>query len=736
MTAEVTVRAKTALLLLLLIAASTLAERELEAVRTSAPPQIDGRLTDIVWEAAKPSSSFIYRGIGLPWPAGEQTVVRVLYDDEALYFALACYESQPEAIVSDMLRHDDPLWLDDSISILLDTFDDGRSGYWFIVNAQGSRYDAVFSQDGTYIDEEWDGNWRAAARVEEDRWVAEIAIPWRAIHYVDPADGLGIEFWRNEIPNDESSVWANYAGTLFQAAGFGRLGGIDDLDTPVTLNITPYLTAERRWNDVEEGILYNDPTLYEEGVWDDFNGGVDLDFRPFGAMSLAATWNPDFAHIESDLNEINLSRDELYLNEKRPFFREGKSLFELPLQLFYSRRIAEIDYAGKLYGKLGGLRYYVTDVEGRVFDKAEYTTYRGDYWKEALRANVAALRLTHDIFDTSTVGLTVVNKYQRERFEVEYGPFGPTEFNLVEDTFNDTILGADFSMATDYDLLAVGQFAYQINEKNEVEDFAWYLDGEWEDPNWTLGFSAQQVRPNFDAEMGYLPYSDLDTLGGEVYGEYLWSIWNDWLETTYLGGYYYHYQENDGGPLAYQGWGGYGGADLAAGLSLSGSYWQAYETEEYYEDERWSFENLFYSGTLGYGLDRWSNASFSYIGGRYYGYDLHYWELAAALAPFSGLTLEGTVEYERLIGEDEYYSMAGDHWFVSAGLSAKFTDTLWLRLFGQRNTLRGQEEANALLAWNYLPGSYVYLAYNLLTPSTRELAEHILFLKVSFSLDI
>ena len=728
----------TALCLLLapLMLTGTAAARDVVATRTQAPPQIDGRLTDIVWEAAQPTSNFIYRSIGLPWPAGQQSVVWILYDDEALYFAVACYEQTMDGVVADMVRHDDPLWLDDSFSILFDTFDDGRSGYWFIVNPQGTRYDAVYSQDGTYIDDEWDANWEAAAVVEQDRWVAEIRIPWRSIHYVDPAEGLGIEFWRNELPNDESTVWANYDGTLFQSSRFGRLTGIEDLDTPVSVSITPYATAERVWNDVEDAIDYDDPFLVETGIDDNFRAGVDVDFRPFGAMSVAATYNPDYAHIESDLNEINLSRDELYLNEKRPFFREGKALFELPLQLFYSRRIAEIDYAGKVYGKVGGLRYYVTDVEGRVFDKADYTTYRGDYWTDSLRANVAALRLTHDVFDASSIGVTAVNKYQKEKFEAIEGPFGLEGFERVDCGLNDTIVGLDFNMATEYDLLATGQVAYQWNEKNDTQDLAWYLDAEWEDPNWTLGLSAQQIRPDFDAEMGYLPYSDLDTLGGEVYGEYLWGIWNDFFDTTYVGGYYYHYQENDGGPLAYQGWGGYAGADFAPGVTLYGSYWQAYETEEYFEDERWSFENLFYSGTLAYGLDRWSNASLSYTGGDFYGYDLHYWELSAALAPFSGLTLEGNVEYERLMGPDLYYSMAGDHWFVSAGVTAKFTNELWLRLFGQRNTLRGTEEANALLAWNYLPGSYLYLAYNLLHPTTGWETEHILFLKASFTLDL
>ncbi|HDR06535.1 MAG TPA: hypothetical protein ENN88_02780, partial [Candidatus Coatesbacteria bacterium] len=399
-------------LFVILFAVTGASARQVRATRTQVPPRIDGRLNDIAWTLAESTTGFVYRGVGLPWPAFNQTVVRVLYDDEALYFGVACYEAQAGKIVADMVHHDDPLWLDDSFTIFLDSFDDGRSAYMFVVNALGTRYDAYFTQDGQYIDSSWDGDWKAAAVIEEDRWVAELKIPWRVLHYVDPSDGWGIDFWRNRVPDDESSVWSNLDTNLYKVSKFGRLVGVEDLATGVTASFVPYGTAKRQWNDVEDAILWDDPSLAKTGVWDRFSGGIDLDFRPFPAMSIVGSINPDYAQIESDLDELNLSRDELYLEEKRPFFRDGKSLFDLPLELFYSRRLQDIYYAGKVYGKLGGLRYYLLDVEGTVADKAELTYYRGDWWRERFNANVAALRLVHDVFESSAVGLTAVNKYQ------------------------------------------------------------------------------------------------------------------------------------------------------------------------------------------------------------------------------------------------------------------------------------------------------------------------------------
>jgi hypothetical protein len=731
------------LLFTLLCAATGVSARQVTAVRTQVAPIIDGRLTDIGWTQAEATTGFVYRGVGLPWPASQQTLVRVLYDDDALYIGVACYETKVGDIVADMVYHDDPLWLDDSFTVFLDTFDDGRSAYMLVVNPLGTRYDAYFTQDGQYIDSSWDGDWKAAAGIEEDRWVVEFRIPWRELHYVDPTDGWGIDFWRNEIPNDESSIWSNLDTNLYKVSKFGRLEGIRDLEMPVTVSFVPYGTAKRQWNDVEDAILWEDPSLITTGVDDRFSGGIDIDFRPFPAMSIVGSINPDYAQVESDLDELNLSRDELYLDEKRPFFRDGKSLFDLPLELFYSRRLEDIYYAGKLYGKLGGLRYYLLDVEGTVADKADLTYYRGDWWRERFNANVAAVRLTHDIFESSAIGLTVVNKYQRERMTLEsHGPFD-WEYVTVPEALNDTTLGLDFSWATDFGLQATGEFAYENNPEREVDDYAWYVGAEWNDPNWTVGVQAQQVQPKFDAEMGYLPYTDLDTLGGYAYVEYLWGIWEGWFKDVYVGGDYYHYNQNTDDLLAYQGWSSYVGVDFLWGLTLYGSYWNYYDTEELSETERYSYQNGTYSGTLGFNLDRYSGLGLTYVGGDFYGYDLNYWELNYSYALFSGLTLEGGVEFEKLadqniIGAPDLDDLGweGQHWFVNLGMTAKFVDEVWLRVFTQRNTFGGREELNALLAYNYLPGSYVYLVYNLLQPTTREEAEHILFLKLTFALDI
>ena len=180
--------------------------KSMKAVRTDTPPVIDGKLDEPCWKKADQATGFIdYR---LERPAVEQTIVRVLYDDENVYFSFECLEPDPNSIIGVERKYDLSLRDEDSVTVRLDTFHDHRCTYIFAVNTLGTRYDARMGLFDFYDDETWGCDWTAASTVEGDRWYAEMAIPICNMLF-DRRDGVtwGANFYRREKGVPERSYW-------------------------------------------------------------------------------------------------------------------------------------------------------------------------------------------------------------------------------------------------------------------------------------------------------------------------------------------------------------------------------------------------------------------------------------------------------------------------------------------------------------------------------------------------
>ena len=296
----------------------TLSAVRLEGVR----PQIDGALDDPVWQQAPVFTGFVQREPEEGQPASEQTTVQVAYDDEMLYVGVMAYDSDPEGIVSRLVRRDQ--WAEaDWIQVSLDTHHDHQTGYAFSVYAGGSIYDSVIRDYG-WDNDAWNGVWESAHRIGTEGWSVEFAIPFHNLRFSSGGD-WGINIARYISRKKEQVFWVmiprKESGWVSR---FAHLEGLADIQSRRTLELLPYSVGRSTFAAGRE--LFG-------------NAGADLRYGLSSNVSLNATINPDFGQVEADPAELNLSVFETFQEERRPFFVADSEAFDTPIDLFYSRRI-------------------------------------------------------------------------------------------------------------------------------------------------------------------------------------------------------------------------------------------------------------------------------------------------------------------------------------------------------------------------------------------------------------
>ena len=319
------------------------------AVRVDVPPPLDADLSHPAWAAAEPIDQMIQQVPDVGAPSTERTVVRVLYDATALYVGIYCYEADPSRRTANILsyREDRIHNQDDTIRIGLDTFLDHRRAYMFGTNPLGTKQDAFF--DNRSLNFDWNEVWDVETRSREDGWTAVFRIPFRILRF--PA-GDGEQVWGFNVmramqAKNETAFWAPHP-PLFQLSAveyYGHLEGLVPTRQGGSLQFIPYLSA--------------DASREDGGDFDlkpEFGGDMKL---ALGAnASLDVTYNTNFAQVEADDQQTNLTRFSLFFPEKREFFLENALLFEFGIpgdtQLFFSRRIGL--RGGQPVPLLGGAR--------------------------------------------------------------------------------------------------------------------------------------------------------------------------------------------------------------------------------------------------------------------------------------------------------------------------------------------------------------------------------------------
>lgn len=524
-------------------------DRRIPATRAAGPVKIDGVLDEPVWRDAPVAKDFIQNEPSEGEPATEDTEVRVVYDDDNLYIGVFATDRSPNEILVNELKKDFRTESTDAFEVVLDTFRDERNGFMFATNPMGAKWDAQMVNEGREINSNWDGVWDVRTRIGEGGWYAEMVIPFRTLKFgTDGTQTWGINFLRRIRRRNEDTYWSPlpriYRITRVSLAG--TLENLTGLRPGHNLRLKPY------------GAM-NMATVRDAATTGDPDGGLDAKLGLTTGLTLDLTVNPDFAQVEADEQQINLTRFSLFFPEKRDFFLENSGVFQFgpgdrpmgaaagggggggaggqqrgrqnttnnDLILFFSRRVGLSD-EGQPIPIVGGAR-----TTGRA---GGYTIGALNLQQAGKGAspstNFTALRLRRDILANSDVGVMFLNKDE-----------AGAHYNRAA--------GADANVRV-FNYLQFGGFvAKTFSPVNEAgasgQDVATNTIVSWRDNFWDLRASYLTIGERFNAEMGFVPRTGVDKT--ELFAGYHWRprAVKGWLRDVFPHWQFLDFQRRTGG---------------------------------------------------------------------------------------------------------------------------------------------------------------------------------------------
>jgi hypothetical protein len=397
-----------------------LARPALRALRVETAPTLDGDvLGDPAWEGVPAANGFRQTTPDEGQFSSQTTDVYVAYTADTLYFGVVCHDTNPQGIIVADSRRDSSLVETDSIQIILDTYLDQQTGYVFGTNPVGIEYDGQVTREGEGgfgsaggFNRNWDGVWEVEAKITEDGWSTEIAIPFTTIRFPrgSQEQTWGMNVQRNIRRRNETAFWSPLPRQfdLYRLSLAGTLNGLE-VPKQRNLKIAPYVLGNWQREGVEEAET-------------DSNGefGVDLKYSITPSMTLDATYNTDFAQVEVDELQINLDRFNLFFPEKRPFFLENAGYFDVgvpeEVELFFSRRIG-IGPDGEIIPIAGGVRLSGKAAErynvGALYMRTEEALGVGP------QNDFGVARVSRDLPNRSSIGGLFISREGRGRQALE-----------------------------------------------------------------------------------------------------------------------------------------------------------------------------------------------------------------------------------------------------------------------------------------------------------------------------
>ena len=358
---------------------ATFPDRVVTALRLGSGDTIrlDGVPDEAVWKRAAVATGFLQREPDNGAPATESTEVRLVYDADRLILGVVLYDSEPERILGNQMQRDQSFGADDRFMWAIDSFLDGRSGYYFEINPSGAMGDGLVDPSqrasgrdnlGSGINRSWDGVWLARVGRTPAGWTAEIEIPFRTLNFDRTARAWGINFQRTVRRKNENSLWTGHALNqgLARMSNAGRVEGLEGISQGLGLDLKPYVV----------GSFSSAPGRGQSAADPTGDLGIDAFYNLTPALRANLSVNTDFAETEVDVRRVNLTRFPLFFEEKRDFFLEGSSFFDFSREPdesvipFFSRRIGRddtgvpqrIDFGAKLTGEAGGFDVGVLQV--------------------------------------------------------------------------------------------------------------------------------------------------------------------------------------------------------------------------------------------------------------------------------------------------------------------------------------------------------------------------------------
>jgi hypothetical protein len=480
----------------------------------TAPPVIDGAVTDESWNGVAPFNTFTQQDPIDGAPATERTDVRVLFDETHVYLGVVCYDSEPDKILVSQARRDSPLTDVDSIIVVLDTFNDGQNAFVFGTNALGIEYDGQVAGEGqtgggstqgqgtgqlstsnqrgtiSAFNPNWDGNWRVKSQITERGWEAEMAIPLKTLRYAPGAERTwGFNVMRN-IRRKNEQVYLSRVPRGFDIYRISLAAKLTGINLPGRrdLKLTPYAL----------GSANKDYTVAADSVHRNGEVGLDVKWGVTPSLTADFTVNTDFAQVEADEEQVNLTRFDLFFPEKRPFFLENASTFQFgapqQIDLFFSRNIGlasagrslipvRILGGGRLSGKVGAFNVGALEMQTEETRDASGAVI-------APGNNFGVVRILREV-KRSTFGAVFVNRQGtgsgagRDNYNRAYG------------------LDANVQVTSNGKLFAF--FARTDSPGAKGSDYAGRVYYTFNNDLWQTAAGFSQVGDRFNAEVGFVP---------------------------------------------------------------------------------------------------------------------------------------------------------------------------------------------------------------------------------------
>jgi hypothetical protein len=386
------------------------------------PITLDGKLDEESWQYAFAIENFTQRELNFGEPVTERTRVVVLYDEEKLYIGVWCYDRNPDKIIAKELRRDFNYDIDDNFIVVIDTYNDERNGFMFVTNPNAARADLQIFNNGGSLSAFWNGVWDVKTQRNDSGWFAEFEIPFYTLKYNTQTkqQQWGINFERNIRHKREQALWQGWSrnNRIQQVNQAGTLIGLNNLRNKQFVEVKPYTIAGAQH-------AANRPlgTLA--------NGGGDVNYLLSPTYRLNATFNTDFAQVEADQQQINITRFPLFFPELREFFLEGDDYFNMGfggnrIIPFYTRRIGLSDSlepipiiaGGRLLGKeknstVGLMTIQTDEAEGQPTTNYTVGSWRQDVGEQSYIGGMSVNRFDRNHWHTTT-GLN--GRYRTDKF--------------------------------------------------------------------------------------------------------------------------------------------------------------------------------------------------------------------------------------------------------------------------------------------------------------------------------
>lgn len=651
------------------------------------PVIIDGTIHPEEWQLTDSVSGFHQLEPEKGKASTRKTIVLSGQHGKNLYFAFLCHFDEPEEIVARIQRRDQLNESDDIVSILLDTYNDKRTALLFRVNPIGTLTDAKVTDDGKTVDLLWDTEWDAQASRGEKHWAVEIRIPYESIQYQPDSDVWGVNFGRVIRANQETSWWTPVSEN-FRVSQGGVLRGIRPRDKPKhILRLFPYGTIRLEDSDIT-------------GVHGRFkgDGGLDLQYL-YGSNAVAnLTFNPDFATVEGDKEQINLTPWELLFPDKRLFFQDGNEMFQTRISTFYSRRIGDMAYGGKVIGKTG--KYQFNALFARTEENRESNLPKA--WHNAVR-------IKRDILNSSIVGLTYADK--------------------ITDTAYIRSLSADYVLNLGQTWKLTGQFVGSA-PGSFFNHSAWFVRFARENNIYHYHLRYSNIGRRFQDNVnqtGFIPDDDRHELDSDV----RYRFWiNNYIKYILLEGRNNIFWSQAGALRSWY-------LTYRARMYLTNRF----SVEVTYNDEYKlldkDYYNHFYRADIGFNTDEASHVQLGYQAGRNFGRDFQLWLLSCRFQLFRRLAL--SYELTRL---DYKPGPSGAGTTINVlGADFFFNKDLWVRIFTQNNSASDRFYFYGLFGWRFRPpfgALYLIVSADQFTerPGPENIRSEIVFLKLTYPISV